>query len=427
MLSRLQEGIYYRTIPTIGNSLCFISLRIEGQPNLIDVGFKIASIWNSLKKLKNGIITDLDIDPRHRKIGNLTVLIAYGSRLFDLPGIRKRKPMNFADKWNFNPPSSGGGGNLLEAEGISYSAEVVENHLLGDHVVFQFIADSEFYTTRAAVAVWKELHREEKVGIGSPLRITGLYQGFQRPDKRNWFGFHDGVSNLKSYERPYVISIDSKYLHSQDEWLLHGTYLAFIRFVMDLKKWDDTPIEQQEKIIGRHKLTGCPLVRLDGRGRGIKDTRCPVPGTSEIVDPGNEYFRDHPPYGFTRETKLLQFSHIGTTRPIERIPLLDKRSLRIFRQGFEFLLASNTKSGFVVGLNFISFQNTPERLFRALTYQNLLSKKSNMNSPIATLEQFTSVLTAGIFLVPPVVQDEPFPGAKIFFDKKEIRNFSGSL
>jgi Dyp-type peroxidase family len=423
----MQEGIYYRTKPTIGNSFCIISLRAENPSKISEIGYAIGTIWNRLKKLKEGITADLDIDIKHRKIGNLTILVAYGSHVFEIPGSKKVRPASFTGRWNFKEPNPKGAGQVLEGAEMWYSKEVLDNHLLRDHVLFQLIADNEFYTNRAAVEVWKELYRQGKKGNPSQLQITGLYQGFQRADKRNWLGFHDGVSNLKTQERPYVILINSRDLSTQDKWTTHGTYLAFIRFVLDLKKWEDTPIEQQEKIIGRHKLTGCPLVRLDERGRGIKDSRCPVPGTSEIVDPGNEYFRDHPPYGFTRETKLLQFSHIGSTRPIERIPLWDKRSLRIYRQGFEFLLASNTESGFVVGLNFISFQNTPERLFRALRYQNLISQKGNMNSPIATLEQFTSVLSAGIFLVPPVVQDEPFPGAEIFFDKKEIRNFSSSL
>jgi hypothetical protein len=32
------------------------------------------------------------------------------------------------------------------------------------------------------------------------------------------------------------------------------------------------------------------------------------------------------------------------------------------------------------------------------------------------------VISAGIFFVPPIIQGEPFPGAGIFFDSKELRN-----
>ena len=290
MVPNVQDGIYFRAKPTIGNSSCIISLRAENASKINEIGYTIGKIWNRLKKLKEGIPADLDIDIKHRKIGNLTILIAYGSDLFDIPDSKKVRPASFAGRWNFKEPNPKGGGLLLEGSEICYSKEVFNNHLLRDHVLFQFIADNEFYTSRAAVEVWKELYREGKKGNDSQLRITGLYQGFQRADKRNWLGFHDGVANLKTNERPYVIFMNSRDLNTQDKWITNGTYLAFIRFVLNIKKWEDTPIERQEKIIGRHKLTGCPLVRLDERGRGIKDTRCPVPGTSEIINPGNEYF-----------------------------------------------------------------------------------------------------------------------------------------
>ena len=420
MISSVQEGIYFRLKPTIGNSSCIISLRAENSTRITEIGYLIGKIWGRLQKLKQGIIADLDIDVKHRKSGNLTILVAYGAGLFEISDAKRTRPASFGAYWNSKERNPRGGGHLLENSDIRYSKGTVCNHLIRDHVLFQFIADNEFYTNRAAVEVWKELNSQREKGNRPQLHITGLYQGFQRADKRSWLGFHDGVSNLKTHERPYVISINSMQVTSQDRWTANGTYLAFIRFLLDLEKWEETPVDQQEKIIGRHKLTGCPLIGVDDKERGLRDPRCPIPGTSEVVDPGNENFRDHPPYGFTTRTKFLQYSHIGSTSPIQRIPSWDRKSLRIFRQGFEFLLPSNTESGFVAGLNFISFQNTPERLFRALSYHNLILQKGNSKLPITTLDQFTSVEAAGIFFVPPVYQDEPFPGAQIFFDKKEI-------
>ncbi len=49
-----------------------------------------------------------------------------------------------------------------------------------------------------------------------------------------------------------------------------------------MELWEATTIKQQEKIIGRDRLTGCPLIRLDINGNPVKDSRCPVPGTTEI-------------------------------------------------------------------------------------------------------------------------------------------------
>jgi deferrochelatase/peroxidase EfeB len=422
MSFELQEGIYYRKKPQIGNSFCVISLRAENSSKIEEIGSTIALIWNCLLRLKNGIIPDLDIDARHRKNGNLTVLLAYGSRVFEIPASQKTKPASFSDKWTFKQPNTRGGGPILEGSDIVYSAGVIENHLLEDHILFQFIADNGFYTNRAAVEVWKQLRLIRKRKGIAPLRITGLYSGFQRQDYRNWLGFHDGVSNLKSYERPKVILIDSRNLSSSDKWISSGTYLGFLRIDIDLEKWEDIDIFEQEKIIGRDKLTGCPLVRIDKNGKPIKDNRCPVRGTSEVIDPGNEIFRDHPPYGIRSDDKVLQFSHIGSTRPIDRIPLGDRRSFRIYRQGFEYLVSSEVTRSLIPGLNFVSFQSSPESLFRSLTY-NPTVKLAGI-SPLPNLNKFMNVCAAGIFLVPPITRDEPFPGARIFFRPRELSKIS---
>ena len=422
MSSRLQEGIYYRAKPPIGSSFCVLSLRASTS-RIEDIGRTIREIWDHLIHLKKGITVDLKIDSRHRKIGNLTVLLAYSSKFFELPGSKKTRPSSFSDSWNFRPPAPDGGGPIAEGSGMTYSPRTFENHLLNDHLLFQFIADGEFYTKRACVEVWKALHKFEKKTGHSNLRIMGMYPGFQRPDRRNWLGFHDGVSNLKSHERLHVISVDSRYLNGRDKWTAEGTYLAFMRTGLDLEKWEDIPVTLQEISIGREKLTGCPLIRVDKNKNPIKDSRCPVPGTSEVLDRGNEYFREHPPYGIRTEDRILEQSHIGSTRPIDRIPAWDKRSMLIFRQGFEFLISSKESPGFVAGLNFVSFQNTPERLFSALTYRHKLAQKnSELVTTAPNLENFMSVFAAGIFFVPPFARNEPFPGANILFNMSKIRN-----
>ena len=273
---------------------------------------------------------------------------------FHIYGVRKKCPADFDDKWNFIQPNRIGGGPILDGSGFSYSPAVSGNHLLLDHVVLQFVADNEFFTNRAVVEVWKQIRNFQEKDMKKPvLSISAFYTGFQRPDKRNWLGFHDGVSNLKANERSLVISIDPKYLAPNDRWMAQGTYLAFLRIIIDLEKWETLSTSDQELLIGRHKLSGCPLVRVDTNGRPIKDSRCPVPGYSEVTDPGNEPFRDPPPYGTTAGNNILQQSHVGLTRPIDRVPVWDKKSFRIFRQGFEFLVASQDFPGFKAGLNFV--------------------------------------------------------------------------
>jgi len=127
------------------------------------------------------------------------------------------------------------------------------------------------------------------------------------------------------------------------------------------------------------------------------------------------------------QRKILHYSHIGRTAPIDRIPVWDKKSLRVYRQGFEFLVPSADNAGILAGLNFVSFQNTPERLYRALTYQRIIAKNGLESSPVPNLDRLMSIFAAGIFFVPPKVQGEPFPGAQIFFNNSELRNLRKNL
>jgi Dyp-type peroxidase family len=424
MSVKLQEGIYYRSKPAIGNSFCILSLRSRNSSQISEIGNAILLIWKHLDHLKKGITTDLKIAPKHRKIGNLTTLVAYSSSLFETIGSQKRKPPSFSNYSNFRNPEPGGGGPIVEGSGINYSKEIFDNHLLRDHVVFQFIADSDFYTNRAVVEVWKAMHRLEKNIGRAPLHITGLYSGFQRADHRNWLGFHDGVSNLKSHERLRVISIDSSDLKSDDKWTISGTYLAFMRISVNIEKWEDIEVSEQEILIGREKITGCPLISVDKNGKPAKDRRCPVPGTFEVIERGNERFREYPAYAIGRHESILHHSHIARTRPVDRVPIWDKKSLRIYRQGFEFLVPSINYPGFTAGLNFVSFQNAPDRLFRALTYEHALTQKGPGSTILTNLDQYMCVLAAGLFFVPPKVHDEPFPGAQIFFNRSELRNLA---
>jgi deferrochelatase/peroxidase EfeB len=194
-----------------------------------------------------------------------------------------------------------------------------------------------------------------------------------------------------------------------------------MRIGINLEKWEDTDIRNQELLIGRDKLTGCPLISVDKSGRPVKDARCPIPGTSEVIERGNEYFRDYSPSKSRIGKGILDYSHIAHSRSDDRVPLWDKKSFRIFRQGFEFLVTSDEPPGFIAGLNFVSFQNTPERLFRTLTNHKAITPKPFKSEPSTNFDQFLSVFAAGIFLVPPVVKNELFPGARIFHSDKELR------
>jgi deferrochelatase/peroxidase EfeB len=95
-------------------------------------------------------------------------------------------------------------------------------------------------------------------------------------------------------------------------------------------------------------------------------------------------------------------------------------SFRIYRQGYPFLEPNprhptpfEAKSGFRAGLNFVSFQNDPHRLIGILTTEGWLGS-TNFGGPTRRQSGSRNPLAAyaaGMFLVPPQVTGEPFPGA----------------
>jgi Dyp-type peroxidase family len=92
-------------------------------------------------------------------------------------------------------------------------------------------------------------------------------------------------------------------------------------------------------------------------------------------------------------------------------------SRRIFRQGYEFLEWKQGGPGFRAGLNFVSFQDTMDRLTGLLVNEGWLGRVNFGGDPDhqpAGMESLLSVYAAGVFLAPPRRDGEPFPGAGIF-------------
>ncbi len=429
MMSRsLQDGIYYLKNPKRGNACCVILLRAGNGSTASDVAEVLAQLWSMYKNLQRGVTTELkELNPRNLYSGNLTLLIGYGPELFRISGIKKQLPSDLTQHGTFKNPDRTGGGPIIEDSSLKYSCEIRRNHASSEHFLLQVIGDDEFITTRAVVETWKLLGGMKKNALGDDIiYINRIYTGFGRQDNRDWLGFHDGISNLTSKNRLQVIAINGVGVSTEDAWTVNGTYMGFLRIEVDLKKWSMIPRKIQEIIIGRDKITGCPLIGCDKNKNPIRDPRCPVRGTFEIFEPGNEMFREHPPFGKQRNLpsgisdKILENSHIGRANPIESQDKIFTKlgSYRIFRQGFEFFEPTDAFPGFRVGLDFISFQNSSKALFSILQRGFGSGNVGGIADEIPRLEEFLYVRAAGIFFVPPVSKDELFPGEDIFLTKK---------
>ncbi len=431
-MGSVQDGIYSKKDSRPGESLGIIFLRASITLDAEELGQIIRSIWDTCVNLKKGVIKDLDVNyPDYYK--DLTVLIGYSPKIFNLNGVRRNKPSILTDDLSFMPARRGGG-LIFPGSDLTYHEDLTENHAALDDVVIQFISDKQYVTHQALVEVWRGLSRgPEGEEYSDKLGITAFYDGFRRADNRNWTGFHDGVSNLKTEDRENLIFVGQSQVKQDDNWLKNGTFMSFIRIFVDLQSWWKKKTHEQELMVGRLKSTGCPIVGYDKDNNPVADKNCPVRGTREVTDKGNERFRNHPPYGFQRlppdiSDDKLKFSHIGAMKIIENVALWQKQIEKnsIYRQGFEFLEQINAYPGLRAGLNFISFQNDPRRLFNTLT--NWSKQKPIKSSkwgaqdssvpPRLQLNSYFRVGAAGVFLVPPHENNEIFPGSSIFISAK---------
>lgn len=427
MYKSLQKGIYHLHESHIGNSFCVVFLRASEGITSGDLGMLLAKLWIKLQDLEKGILKDIDLSPKKRSSGNLSVMMGFGPTVFRLDGILKKSPQKFGTESVFSSPTGDVKGNktLLNESKINYSREVIDNHALEDHIVVQLVADTDFYTSRALVEISKEIYRLNRLSAPRTLlRISKFYNGFHSPTGRSLIGFHDGVANIKTSDRLKTISIQPSQIREED-WSVNGTYMGFLRLVFNLEAWEELDVSKQEIIIGRDKETGCPLIGIDQNGKPVIDPRCPRPGTYDVTDRGNEIFRNRPNYGqqilpASVSDKLLQNSHIATTLPNDTGNQSQIPSSQIFRQSFQFLEPSTTGLGLRIGLNFVSFQNSPDNLYKSMIYKPKYqpSYEQVLDSFLPSLQDFFTVISGGIFFIPPFEIGEPFPGSSIFLEKK---------
>lgn len=386
----IQEGIYYRQEQRPGCSFAILFFRAQPEATAQSVSVALTALWQMYANLKAGSVRDL---PNHPvPANNLSTLLGFGTKAFSLKGAARTAPE--ALSLSFRSPLPTGGGQLLVGSGLSYDPTVSDN-LATEEFAVQFIADNDLSVYRAIVETWKM----ERDGLLPSLQMGAFYTGFQRDDGRSWIDFHDGVNNLRSDERDGVIRIAASG-DPKETWTVDGTYLAFIRVSVDLASWRGIVQERQSTVVGRDKLTGCPLTAISAGSGLVVAAGCPPAGKNEFDD----QFRD----ASAAVDATVALSHIQ--RANHRLgPPDDPGSARVYRQGFEFFERDAAAPGFRAGLNFVSFINTPERLTKVLTTATWLGSTNfggeiNQDGGL----QLLSVLAAGVYFVPPT--EAGFPG-----------------
>lgn len=405
----LQEGIYYAPGERPGKFFALMLLRVSEQTDARRAGERIGDLWRLYAGLKQGRVPDLEPATVPVEGDDLQVLLGLGPKAFELPGAGRARPDGLSAARQFASPRDRGGEPVLPGSGIKY-AKNVGAHAAGTEICVQVTGDTKLAVDRTIVETWKLLDDlAGSDGGAAELELDSFYLGFQRSDRRSWIDFHDGLSNMRSEDREAAIAIDTRV---GEEWCAGGTYLAFLRLAVDLAAWRRLGRREQELLVGRDKLSGCPIVSTEASGVPVTDPACPVTGTQIWEAPNDPHFAEPPR---ASDQAVLQ-SHVQ--RANHHGEATGAGGRRIFRQGYEFLEWEEGSPGFRAGLNFVSFQDSVDRLFGVLTGEGWLGRVNFGGDPDAQpagMEDLLSAYAAGVYFVPSrAVEGEPFPGASIF-------------
>jgi putative iron-dependent peroxidase len=132
-----------------------------------------------------------------------------------------------------------------------------------------------------------ELATQIMASIGDAVSAVDEVHGFRYFDDRDLIGFVDGTENPRG-----DAAIDAVLIGEEDAAFAGGSYVIVQKYLHDMKGWDALPIEAQERIIGRKKLSD---IELDD---SVKPTSAHSALTT-IVEDGKEVkiLRDNMPFG----------------------------------------------------------------------------------------------------------------------------------
>ncbi|MEP7353162.1 MAG: Dyp-type peroxidase [Acidobacteriota bacterium] len=132
-----------------------------------------------------------------------------------------------------------------------------------------------------------ELAMQIMESIGGVVSVADEVHGFRYFDDRDVMGFVDGTENPRGDAAREVAIIGS-----EDPAFAGGSYVIVQKYLHDMKAWNALPVEMQERIIGRRKLSDVELSDADKPAYAHN-------ALTNIEDNGRQFqiLRDNMPFG----------------------------------------------------------------------------------------------------------------------------------
>ncbi|MFB9269549.1 Dyp-type peroxidase [Bradyrhizobium erythrophlei] len=178
----------------------------------------------------------------------------------------------------------------------------------GIHHAVATPGDLIFHIRAVSMDLCFELATQIMARLGDAIVSSDEVHGFKYFDERDLLGFVDGTENPDDQA-----AIDATIIGEEDAAFAGGSYVIVQKYLHDLKRWNELPVEMQEKIIGRTKLSD---IELDD---AVKPTSAHNALTT-IVENGEELdiLRDNMPFGDTGKGEFGTY-FIGYAKSPHRI------------------------------------------------------------------------------------------------------------
>jgi deferrochelatase/peroxidase EfeB len=289
--------------------------------------------------------------------GRLTMTVGLGASLFDqrfgLSGMKPRQLKRMP----------------------SFPNDALESDYAHGDLLIQICSDSEAVNIHAL----REIIKHTPSSLSVRWTLDGFLPGAsQRQEtERNLLGFKDGTANPLSSDEALMKNLVWVQKGSgEPDWAAGGTYQV-VRIIRNfVERWDRTPLQEQEAIIGRDKASGAPL--------GL----------------ANEH--DVPDYARDPEGKVMRLdAHIRLANP----RTAETASSIILRRPYNYSRGVTRAGQLDMGLLFVCFQSDLEKGFIAV--------QQRLNGE--PLEEYIKPVGGGFFFVLPGVQAESgYLGEELF-------------
>jgi porphyrinogen peroxidase len=120
----------------------------------------------------------------------------------------------------------------------------------GVHHAVSTPGDLLFHIRATRTDLCFELAAQIMSRLGGAVTAIDEVHGFKYFDERDLLGFVDGTENPVDQD-----AIDAVVIGDEDGSFAGGSYVITQKYLHDLSRWNAVPVEEQENIIGRHKLS----------------------------------------------------------------------------------------------------------------------------------------------------------------------------